>query len=102
MPFIARPTPVHRHAICFELRVLIEIFPRIILRLVSLLGLPGMLLASIVFRVRLERRNFVEVFVFVATHVLVLCCVVFLISLIWLEVIYLFLSIERALCALYG
>ena len=70
MPFVASPAPIHRHALCLELRVLIEIFPRIILRLVSLLSLPGVLLASVVFRVRFERRNLVEVFVSVVTHVL--------------------------------
>ena len=77
MPFVARPALIHRHALCLELRVLIEKFPRIILRLVSLLSLPRMLLASIVLRVRLKRRNLVEVFVFVATHVLSLCYLLF-------------------------
>ena len=102
MPFVARLAPIHRHAICLELRVLIEIFPRIILSLVGLLSLPRALLASVVLRVRLERRHLVEVFVFVAAHVLFLCCLDVLISLIMLKAIYLFLSIERALCALYG
>lgn len=74
MPFVARPAPIHRHALCFELRVLIEIFPRIILGLVSHLRLPGVLLASIVLRVRLERWHLVEVFVFVVAHILLLCC----------------------------
>ena len=60
-----------------------------------------MLLASVVFRVRLKRWNLVEVFVFVA-HVLFLCCFIVIISLIELKAICLFLSIERALCALYG
>ena len=101
MPFIASPAPIHRHALCLELRVLIEIFPGIILRLVSLLSLPGMLLAGVVLRVRLKRRHLVEVFMSVFTHVLFLCCFVVLISLIWLKAIYLFLSIGRALCALY-
>ena len=76
MPFIARPAPIYRHALRFELRVLIEILPSIILRLVSLLSLPGVLLACIVFRVRLKRWNLVEVFVFVA-HVLFLCYLLF-------------------------
>ena len=79
VPFVARPAPIHRHALCFELRVLIEIFPRIILRLVSLLSLPGVLLACVVFRVRLERRHLVEVFVSFIAHVLfcvVVSCVV--------------------------
>ena len=70
MPFVARPAPIHRHTLCLELRVLIEIFPSIILRLVSLLRIPGVMLASIVLRVRLKRWNFVEVFVSVVTHVL--------------------------------
>ena len=74
MPFVARPAPIHRHALCFELRVLIEILPRIILRLISLLRLPRMMLASIVFRVRLERWHLVEVFVSFVAHVLFLCC----------------------------
>ena len=102
MPFVARPALIHRHALCFELRILIEIFPRIILRFVSLLSFPRMLLACIVFMVRLERWHLVEVFVFVIAHVLVLCYFVVIISLIGLKVIYLFLSIEIALCALYG
>ena len=75
MPFAARPALIHRHALCFELRVLIKIFPRIILRLVSLLSLPRMLLASIVLRVRLKRWHLVEVFVSFVAHVLSLCCV---------------------------
>ena len=74
VPFVASPAPIHRHTLCFELRVLIKIFPRIILRLVSLLSLPGVLLASIVLRVWLKRWNLVEVFVFVVAHVLFLCC----------------------------
>ena len=74
MPFVARPALIHRHTLCFELRVLIKIFPRIILRLVSLLSLPRVLLASIVFRVRLERWNLIEVFVSFVAHVLFLCC----------------------------
>ena len=102
MPFVARPAPIHRHTLCFELRVLIEIFPRIILRLISLLSLPGVLLASIVFRVRLKRWNLIEIFVSFVAHVLFLCCFVVIISIIRLKAIYLFLSIERALCALYG
>ena len=102
MPFVASPAPIHRHALCFELRVLIEIFPSIILRLVSLLSLPRMLLASIVLRVRLERWHLVEVFVSFIAHVLFLCCFIVIISLIELKAICLFLSIERALCALYG
>ena len=101
MPFVASPAPIHRHSLCLELRVLIEIFPRVILRLVSLLRLPGMLLASVVFRVRLKRRHLVEVFVSFVAHVLFLCCFVVIISIIRLKAIYLFLSIERALCALY-
>lgn len=76
MPFVARPALIHRHALCLEFRVLIEILPRIILRLVSLLRLPGMMLASVVLRVRLERRYLVEVFVSYAAHVLF--CVVLL------------------------
>ena len=74
MPFVARPAPIHRHALCFELRVLIEILPGIILRLISLLRLPGAMLACVVFRVRLKRRNLVEVFVSFVAHVLFLCC----------------------------
>ena len=69
MPFVASPAPIHRHALCLELRVLIEIFPGIILGLVSLLGLPGVLLACVVLRVRLKRRHLVEVFMSVFTHV---------------------------------
>ena len=74
MPFLTRPAPINRHAICFELRVLIEIFPSIVLRLVSLFRLPGVLLSSIVLGVRLERWNLVEVFVSFIAHVLILCC----------------------------
>ena len=74
MPFVASPAPIHRHALCLELRVLIEIFPRIILRLVSLLSLPRVLLACIVFRVRLKRRHLVKVFMSFVAHVLILCC----------------------------
>ena len=102
VPFVARPAPIHRHTFCFELRVLIKILPSIILRLVGLLSLPGVMLASIVLRVRLKRRHLVEVFVFVVAHVSFMYCVVVIISLIELKAIYLFLSIERALCALYG
>ena len=102
MPFVASPAPIHRHALCLELRVLIEIFPGIILRLVSLLRLPGVMLASIVLRVRLKRWNFVEVFMSFVAHVLYLCCFVVIISLIEIKGICLFLSIEIALCALYG
>ena len=76
MPFVASPAPIHRHALCFELRVLIEIFPSIVLSLVGLLSLPGVLLASVVLRVRLKRRHFVEVFMSFITHVLF--CVVLL------------------------
>ena len=101
MPFVARPAPIHRHALCFELRVLIEILPSIILSLVSLLSLPRMLLASVVLRVRLKRRYLVEIFISFITHVLFLCCFVVIISIIRLKAIYLLLSIERALCALY-
>ena len=102
MPFVARPAPIHRHTLRLEFRVLIKIFPRIILCLVSLLRLPGVMLASIVLRVRLKRWNFVEVFMSFVIHVLFLCCFVVIISLIELKGIYLFLSIEIALCALYG
>ena len=102
MPFVARPALIHRHALCLEFRVLIKILPRIILRLVGLLRLPRVLLASIVLRVRLKRWNFVEVFMSFVIHVLFLCCFVVIISLIDLKGIYLFLSIEIALCALYG
>ena len=70
VPFVARPASIHRHAFRFELRVLIEIFPSILLRLVCLLSLPGMLLASIVFRVRLKWRHLIEVFVSFVAHVL--------------------------------
>ena len=101
MPFIARSTPIHRHALCLELLVLIEIFPRVILRLVSLLRLPRAMFACVVLRVRLERWHLIEVFVSFVAHVLFLCCFVVIISLIGLKAIYLFLSIERALCALY-
>ena len=79
MPFVARPAPINRHALCFELRVLIEILPSIILRLVGLLSLPRTLLASIVLRVRLKRWNLIEVFVSFVAHVLfcvVVSCVV--------------------------
>ena len=79
MPFVASPALIHRHALCFELRVLIKIFPRIILRLISHLSFPGVLLASVVFRVRLKRWNLVEVFVSFVAHVLfcvVVSCVV--------------------------
>ena len=76
MPFVASPTPIHRHALRLELRVLIEIFPSIILSLISLLRLPGVMLASVVLRVRLKRWNLVEVFVSFVAHVLFLCCVV--------------------------
>ena len=75
MPFIARPALIHRHAPCFELRVLIKIFPGIILRLISHLSFPGVLLASVVFWVRLKRWNLVEVFVSFVTHVLFFCVV---------------------------
>ena len=102
MPFVASPALIHRHSLCFELRVLIKIFPSIVLRLVSLLRFPRVLLASIVLRVRLERWNLVEVFVSFIAHVLFLCCVVVVISFIDFKAIYLFLSIERALCVLYG
>ena len=101
MPFVARPAPIHRHTLSFELRILIKIFPGIILRLVSLLSFPGMLLACVVLRVRLKRRNLVEVFMSFIAHVLFLCCFVVVISLIGLKAVYLFLSIEIALCALY-
>ena len=74
MPFIASPAPIHRHALCFELRVLIKIFPSIVLSLVGLLSLPGVLLASIVLRVRLKWRHLVEVFMSFITHALFLCC----------------------------
>lgn len=77
MPFVASSAPIHRHALCFELRILIKIFPSIILRLVSLLRLPGVMLACVVLRVRLERRHFVEVFVFVVAHVFSLCYLLF-------------------------
>ena len=102
MPFVASPAPIHRHALCLEPRVLIKKFPGIILRFVGHLSLPGVLLACIVFRVRLKWWNLVEVFVSFIAHVLFLCCVVVIISLIGLKAIYLFLSIEIALCALYG
>ena len=72
MPFAARPAPINRHALCLELRVLIEIFPSIILRLVGHLSLPGVMLACVVFRVRLERWHLVEIFVSFVTHVLFL------------------------------
>lgn len=77
MPFVTRSAPIHRHALCLELRVLIEIFPRIVLRLVSLLRLPRVMLASVMLRVRLKRWHLVEVFVFVVTHVLSLCYLLF-------------------------
>ena len=70
VPFAARPAPIHRHALCLELRVLIKIFPGIILRLVGHLSFPGVLLASVVFWVRLKRWNLVEVFVSFVDHVL--------------------------------
>ena len=73
MPFIASPALINRHALCFELRVLIKIFPSIILRLVSLLRLPGVMLASVVLRVRLEWRHLVEVFVSFVAHVSFMC-----------------------------
>ena len=71
MPFIASPALIHCHALCLELRVLIEIFPSVILRLISHLRLPGMMLACVVLRVRLKWRNLVEVFVSFVAHVLV-------------------------------
>ena len=101
MPFVASPALIHRHALCLELRVLIEIFPSVILRLVGHLSFPRVLLASIVLRVRLKRWNLVEVFVSFVAHVLFLCCFVVIISIIGLKALCLFLSIERALCALY-
>ena len=70
VPFVARLAPIHRHALCFELLVLIKIFPSIVLRLVSLLRLPRMLLAGVVLRVRLKRRHLVEVFMSFVAHVL--------------------------------
>ena len=76
MPFVASPALIHRHALCFELRVLIEIFPGVILSLVGLLSLPRALLACVVLRVRLKRRHLVEVFVSFVAHVLF--CVVLL------------------------
>ena len=76
MPFLTRPAPIHRHALRFELLVLIEIFPRIILRLISHLSFPGVLLACVVLGVRLKRRYLVEIFMSFITHVLFLCCVV--------------------------
>ena len=102
MPFVASPAPINSHALCFEPRILIKKFPSVIFRLVSLLSLPRMMLASIVFRVRLERWHLVEVFVSFVAHVLFLCCFVVIISIIRLKAIYLFLSTEIALCALYG
>ena len=74
MPFVARPALIHRHALCFELWVLIKILPGIILRLISHLSFPGVLLASVVFWVRLKRWNLVEVFVSFVAHVLFLYC----------------------------
>ena len=74
MPFVASPALIHRHALCFELRVLIKIFPGIVLSLVGLLSLPGVLLASVVLGVRLKRRHLVEIFMSFITHVLFLCC----------------------------
>ena len=74
MPFVASPALIHRHALCFELRVLIKIFPGIVLSLVGLLSLPGVLLASVVLGVRLKRRYLVEIFMSFITHVLFLCC----------------------------
>ena len=76
MPFVASPAPIHRHALCLELRVLIKIFPSIILRLVGLLRLPRVMLSCVVLRVRLKRRHLVEIFVSVVAHVLFLCCFV--------------------------
>ena len=76
MPFIASPAPISRHPLCLELRVLIEILPRVILRFVSHLSLPGVMLASIVLRVRLKWRHLVEVFVSFVAHVLFLRCLV--------------------------
>lgn len=52
----------------------IKIFQGIIIRIVSILIIPRMLLASIVLLVRLELWNLVEVFVSFVTHVLFLCC----------------------------
>ena len=74
VPFVASPALINRHALYLELRVLIKIFPRIILGLVSLLRLPGAMLECVVFRVRLERRHLVKVFVSFVAHVLYLCC----------------------------
>ena len=78
VPFAARSAPIHRISLCFELRVLLQELPSIVLRLVGLLRLPRVLLASVVFRVRLKRWNLVEVFVSFVAHVLFLCCVVVL------------------------
>ena len=78
MPFVASPALIHRHALCFELRVLIKIFPGIVLSLVGLLSLPGVLLASVVLGVRLKRRHLVEVFVSFVAHVLFLLLLVVL------------------------
>ena len=72
-----------------------------ILRLISHLSFPGVLLASVVFWVRLKWWNLVEVFVSFVAHVLFLCCFVVIISIIRLKALCLFLSTERALCALY-
>ena len=77
MPFVASPALIHRHALCFELRVLIKIFPGIVLSLVGLLSLPGVLLASVVLGGRRNRRHLVEVFVSFVAHVLFLCYFVF-------------------------
>lgn len=74
MPFLSSPAPIHRISLCFEIRVLLQELPSIIIRLVSLLCLPGMFLACVVFRVRLKRWHLVEVFMSVFTHVLYLCC----------------------------
>ena len=76
MPFVASSALIHRHALCFELRVLVKILPSVILRLVSLLSLPRMLFSSVVLRVRLKRWNLIEVFVSFVAHVLfcVVCC----------------------------
>ena len=68
--FVASPALIHRISLCLEFRVLLQELPRIILRLVSLLCFPGALLACVVFGVRLEWRNLVEILVSVVAHVL--------------------------------
>ena len=70
MPLLTDLTQVRMPADCLQSRILIQKLQRIILRIVSILIIPRMLLASVLFRTRFERWNLVEAFVSVFTHVL--------------------------------